>query len=207
MPADSAQHASPDCSFRSAPLPVAVRQPGADVVAAVTTLLVVALMYGVFTTLRTPAGTAGVRPATLAPISVAVAADPRPARASFDSVSAAVYENHRQGQVLIAQWARSLTQRDANAHFALYASSFRASDGTTRPVWESKRRKSVLSAERIPQSVRDLRIEHASPDRLVAHFLFGDHAEAPRVTLVLVREGANWRIAAETTEVPATQAG
>lgn len=207
MPADSVPHASPDCSFRSAPLPVAVRHPGGDVVAAVTTLLVVALMYGVFTNLRSPAGTAGVRPATLAPISMAVAADPRPTRASFDSVSAAVYENHRQGQALVAQWARTLVQRDPNAHVALYASSFRASDGSARPVWESNRRKTVLFAERIPQTVRDLRIEHSSPERLVAHFLFGEHAEAQRVTLVLVREGANWRIAAEATETPATQAG
>ncbi|MBL8380867.1 MAG: hypothetical protein JNM79_23555 [Burkholderiales bacterium] len=186
---------------------MALRRPGADVAAAVTTLLVTALMYGVFTNLRVPSGTAAIRPAALAPISAAVAADPRPARAGFDSVSAAVYENHRQGQALVAHWARTLAQRDPNAHVALYSSSFRAGDGSTRPVWESNRRKSVLFAERIPQSVRDLRIEHVSPERLVAHFVFGDHADAQRVSLVLVREGASWRIAAETTETPATQAG
>jgi hypothetical protein len=196
MPDHPCQPARLDHTFRSVPPRALPRNPRTDLAAALTSLAVVAVMFGLFTILRVPAAPRPAGAAALSPISTAVAAETRTPRSPGTSVSAAVFENHRQAQALVGQWAQTYAGREPDAHLALYSSVFRPPGGVTRPAWESERRKAVLFAERIDAAVRDLRIEHVSPERLVAHFEFGD-ARGQRVTLTLGRERGQWRVVSE----------
>jgi hypothetical protein len=131
-------------------------------------------------------------PAAVAPLVVAAVATP--ADTALDDA-----------KTTVEGWARAWSARDVNAYLAYYGSAFAPERGASRAAWDKTRRQMIERRRSISVTVKDLRLERVSTDRIVARYTQDYVADTYRETgtpkrLVLEREGSGWRIVAETAD-------
>ncbi|MBL8381684.1 MAG: nuclear transport factor 2 family protein [Burkholderiales bacterium] len=153
--------------------------------------------------LSAPVLAASPAPATPPAVSPAVA----PPRAS--TLGAQDLEDAEQA---IFGWAAAWSGRDAERYLAAYAAAFVPDRGMNRAAWERARRNRLAGARSIEVTLRNLQVEPVAGERVIARFAQDYSADNYRERgtakmLVLVREGGQWRIAAETEEARAAAAG
>lgn len=149
--------------------------------------------------------TASTEKAAAEPASAGVTVGTPAAPASPESL-------HREVSDTVDAWSRAWSARDADAYLAFYAPAFAPARGQSREAWAAQRRQRLAAAGSISVGVRDLRVEHESADRVVVRYLQDYAADRLRETgtpkrLLMVREAAGWRIAAETEERAGRKAG
>lgn len=113
-----------------------------------------------------------------------------------------------EARVTIDAWAQSWSQRDVSAYLAFYGKGFVPERGVSRAAWEKARRAAIERRSRILVTVNNLQLESTAPDRLVASYTQDYAADTYRETgtpkrLELAREGATWRIVAESAAAAA----
>lgn len=104
----------------------------------------------------------------------------------------------RSPEEVVASWAQAWANREADAVVALYSGSFTApteSAGST--AWLEQRREQVATGPVPDPVVEGLRVEPEGDDRRVVRFVQKFGTNSLRKELILVREGASWRIVAE----------
>lgn len=112
----------------------------------------------------------------------------------------------------IDAWARAWSERDVSRYLGFYSSEFSPDRGVSRSAWENQRRKRLQAPSSISVSIRDLRLEPLTADRMIARFAQDYAADTYRESgtlkmLVLVREAAGWRIAVEALQTVPARAG
>ena len=117
-----------------------------------------------------------------------------------------------QSEATISEWARAWSARDAGRYLGFYSAGFLPDHGISRSAWENKRRQRLQAPRSITVAIRDLRLEPLGENRMIARFAQDYAADSYRETgtrkmLLLVREAAGWRIAAETVDAAPSTAG
>jgi ketosteroid isomerase-like protein len=138
----------------------------------------------------------------LAPLALAPASAPAPALAVTSPAPGLMPDGDAQARALVERWRLAWASRDVQAYLDCYSPEFVPADGQARPTWEAARRKNLASRSDIRIGVSALRLERLSDNQIKAFFLqdyaagsYQEHARAK--SLLLVRRGENWQIAAE----------
>ena len=110
-----------------------------------------------------------------------------------------------EAKATVEAWARAWSERDVATYLGYYGEGFAPENDASRADWEKSRRQMIERRRKIAVTVRDLRVEQLSDDRVVARYTQDYVADTYRESgtpkrLVLVREGAGWRIVAETND-------
>lgn len=104
----------------------------------------------------------------------------------------------RSPEEVVASWAQAWANREADAVVALYSSTFTApTDSAGSAAWLEQRREQVATGPTPDPVVEGLRVEPDGADRRVVRFVQKFGTNSLRKELILVREGASWRIVAE----------
>jgi hypothetical protein len=110
----------------------------------------------------------------------------------------------RESTTMVEAWAKAWSEQRVEDFLAFYSNTFEPSDGSSRASWEAERRERISSPARIDVRVALTDLRRLDDDRVEVTFL--QSYESDRVTdvvlktLELLREGGNWRIAAERVE-------
>jgi ketosteroid isomerase-like protein len=140
-------------------------------------------------------------PAARAPVHQGAAATAIPANERAPAPApAAVAET--EARELVTQWAAAWSARDVSRYLAFYAPDFTPDKGVPLAAWEATRRKRLQAPRSIKVEVRDLRIETAGDNRLIARFTQDYAADAYRESgttklLLLTRRDGAWKIVTE----------
>lgn len=104
----------------------------------------------------------------------------------------------RSPEEVVASWAQAWANREADAVVALYSSAFTApTDSAGSAAWLEQRREQVATGPTPDSVVEGLRVEPDGADRRIVRFVQKFGTNSLRKELILVREGASWRIVAE----------
>lgn len=144
---------------------------------------------------------AAVAPAAPAPTAIApatVTAIAAPAAADVDEV---------QARDMVERWRQAWASRDVEAYLDCYSPAFLSADVQARSAWAAARRKKLSNGSPIDLRLHDIRVERIGSDRLRAVFLqdyaSGSYRETARPkTLLLSKQGGDWRIAREWQGAP-----
>jgi ketosteroid isomerase-like protein len=106
---------------------------------------------------------------------------------------------------LLEAWRSAWTQRDIAAYLNAYSQQFAPADGNSRDGWVAARTKKLSTGAPIDIQMHDLAIERIDADQFKATFLqdyaSGSYRETARAkTLLMAREGGEWRIRQERLE-------
>jgi uncharacterized protein (TIGR02266 family) len=132
-------------------------------------------------------------------LSNAAASDPEPpAQAVADS---ALIEAKLQAELLIRRWARAWSDQKPEDYLAAYGAGFEPPAGLSRSQWEAQRRQRLTSPNFIEVLVEDLQVtvlsETAAEGRFLQTYRSDRFQDQGKKTLILVREGGQWRIQEE----------
>ena len=110
-----------------------------------------------------------------------------------------------EARTTVEAWARAWSERDVAAYLGYYGDGFAPENSAGRAAWEKARRQMIERRHNIAVTVRNLRIEQVSDQRVVARYTQDYAADAYRESgtpkrLVLAREGQVWRIVAEAND-------
>jgi hypothetical protein len=110
-----------------------------------------------------------------------------------------------EAKTTVEAWARAWSERDVATYLGYYGDGFAPTDSASRAAWEKSRRQMIERRRNIAVTVRNLRVEQVSDQRVVARYTQDYVADAYRESgtpkrLVLAREGQVWRIVAEGTD-------
>ena len=133
--------------------------------------------------------------APVTPILAAPGATPLPAS------QPAINEPQEIAELLEA-WRAAWATRDAASYLSFYSSEFSPADGGSREQWAAARRKKLAPGPQITLDIQKLHIERIDDRKFVATFrqdyAAGNYRETGTAkTLLVIREGENWRIAGE----------
>jgi len=143
---------------------------------------------------------APVVPAALPTVAPAVAPKPLPI-----TDATPVAKPLDEARTTVEAWARAWSERDVATYLGYYGQGFAPENNASRSAWEKSRRQMIERRHNIAVTVRDLRVEALSDERVVARYTQDYVADAYRESgtpkrLVLAREGAVWRIVAEAND-------
>lgn len=106
----------------------------------------------------------------------------------------------RAVRAAVAAWADAWSARNVDAYLAHYAKAFKPASGQTVERWKAQRRDRVGKPESITVALSDLSVS-IDGNRAVVKFeqdyRSDDFKVVDRKTLVMVREGQNWKIVEE----------
>ena len=110
-----------------------------------------------------------------------------------------------EAKTTVEAWARAWSERDVATYLGYYGQGFTPENDASRPAWEKSRRQMIERRRHIAVTVRDLRVEALSDERVVARYTQDYVADAYHESgtpkrLVLAREGTVWRIVAEAND-------
>lgn len=103
----------------------------------------------------------------------------------------------RTVEEVVASWAQSWADRDADAVVALYSESFAAPAGAGRGPWLSERREQIVTGPVPASRVENMQVRTEDENRRVVTFVHRFGNNALRKELTLVRESGSWRIVNE----------
>jgi hypothetical protein len=104
----------------------------------------------------------------------------------------------RTPEEVVATWAQSWANREADAVLSLYSTTFKPPvENTTSKEWLGQRREQVVSGPLPDRMVEKLKIVPEGTDNRIATFVQRFGANSLTKELVLVREAGSWRIAQE----------
>jgi hypothetical protein len=103
---------------------------------------------------------------------------------------------------LLADWRSAWAQRDVANYLIAYSKDFKPADGSSRGSWVAARTKKVAEGAPITLDIHQLRLDRVDSDHFKASFLqdyaAGNFRETARPkTLLIAREGSEWRIIEE----------
>lgn len=103
----------------------------------------------------------------------------------------------RTVEEVVASWAQSWADRDADAVAALYSESFAAPAGAGRGPWLSERREQIVTGPVPDSRVQNMQVRNEDENRRVVTFVHRFGNNSLRKELTLVRESGSWRIVNE----------
>ena len=135
------------------------------------------------------------------PVTAAAPSPAASAQATTEPAAAPIDE----AKATVEAWARAWSERDVTRYLRYYGEGFAPENSASRAAWEKSRRQMIERRRSIAVTVRDLRVEPLSDQRVVAHYMQDYVADAYRESgtpkrLVLAREGPSWRIVAEAND-------
>jgi hypothetical protein len=156
--------------------------------------------------LATTAKPATTAPAAPPPTTAAAAAAPASAPVPAPATAPAATAEPDPGEAakaLVAAWASAWSERRVDSYLAFYGKEFTPERGVARSDWEKSRRQKIASRKTISVAVRDLAVSAAGDQRLTARFVQdysadGFSEKGTAKTLLLAREGKDWRIVGES---------
>lgn len=103
---------------------------------------------------------------------------------------------------LLTDWRSAWAQRDVANYLIAYSKDFKPADGSSRGTWAAARAKKVAEGAPITLDIHQLRLDRVDADHFKASFLqdyaAGNFRETARPkTLLIAREGSEWRIIEE----------
>lgn len=142
-----------------------------------------------------------ISPPVPAPVTVAEAAVPVAVAITQEKQPEAVAESP-QVLDMLEHWRLAWSSRAVDAYLGFYSGDFVPADGTSRSAWAEGRRKNLLSKSKIDVQIDNVNIasadEHHAKVQLLQSYESGRYKETGRPkTLLLTREGDDWRIVGE----------
>jgi hypothetical protein len=139
-----------------------------------------------------------------APTTAMLAAPITPAPEPISAVTPKITDEKQLGN-LLEMWRSAWMQRDIAAYLNTYSKDFSPADGSSRDDWVAARTKKLSTGAPIDIQVSNLDIERIDADHFKLSFLqdyaSGSYREMARAkTLLIVREGDDWRITKERLE-------
>jgi ketosteroid isomerase-like protein len=106
---------------------------------------------------------------------------------------------------LLEAWRSAWTQRDTAAYLSTYSQDFAPADGNGREAWVEARKKKLSTGAPIDVRIHNLGLERIDEHHFKATFrqdyASGSYREIARPkTLLIAREGSDWRITREWQE-------
>lgn len=103
---------------------------------------------------------------------------------------------------LLGAWRSAWAQRDVAGYLGAYSKDFKPADGSSRDTWAAARTQKVATGAPITLDIRQLTVDRIDADHFKATFLqdyaAGNYRETARPkTMLIAREGAEWRIIEE----------
>ena len=97
-------------------------------------------------------------------------------------------------------WVEAWSARDAEAYLAFYGNGFKTPDGRARDEWATERKERLARPEFIKVKLANLKIDlkgNIAKIRYQQHYESNILKDVSRKTLVMSREGQNWKIIEE----------
>lgn len=125
------------------------------------------------------------------------------ARASI-AAAPKIPDEQQVGQ-LVEEWRSAWQSRDIGGYLKAYGTGFSPSDGNSREAWVTARQKKLATGAAINLKINDLKIERVDQRQFKTSFrqdyASGSYREIARPkTLLIVREGDEWKIVRESQE-------
>ena len=121
----------------------------------------------------------------------------RKATAAGAAGSAAVAVDSAEN--VVRSWATNWAERNAEGVLLLYSPSFQAPGVAGSAEFLDQRREQITNGPEVSAKLEDIQVQAHSADRRTVTFVQKVGGDRVKKQLVLVREGGNWRIVAETT--------
>lgn len=104
---------------------------------------------------------------------------------------------------LLTDWRSAWAQRDVANYLIAYSKDFKPADGSSRGTWAATRAKKVAEGAPITLDIHQLTLDRVDADHFKVSFLqdyaSGNYRESARPkTMLIAREGSEWRIIEET---------
>jgi len=103
---------------------------------------------------------------------------------------------------LVERWADRWSARDFLAYRAFYVDDFKPPGGTSTSDWETERQRRLAQAKTPSIRIEALETLAAGKQqmrtRFIQHYQAGQYRDVVRKELLWIKQGNNWRIAAET---------
>jgi len=139
------------------------------------------------------------KPAGEAPAKPAAEAPPKPAPVAVAPAKATAED----AVMVVEDWARAWSAKDADAYLAFYAPDFNVPGGEKRESWEKTRRQRVAAPKSVSVVVEGLKAELQGEGKASVSFrqLYKSDvlSVASNKTLVMVLVDGRWRIQQETS--------
>lgn len=132
-------------------------------------------------------------------------AAPIPAAAPVATAPKLEIADEKQIGDLLEAWRSAWTQRDTAAYLSTYSQDFSPADGNGRATWVEARKKKLSAGAPIEVRIHNLGLERIDVDHFKATFrqdyASGSYREIARPkSLLIAREGSDWRITREWQE-------
>ena len=122
----------------------------------------------------------------------AAAPAPAPAKPTAEDVA-----------IVVEDWARAWSSKDADAYLAFYAPDFRVPGGEKREAWEKSRRQRITAPKSVSVSVDGAKVEFQGDGKASVSFRQQYKSDVlsavTNKTLMLVLVDGRWRIQQETS--------
>jgi hypothetical protein len=118
------------------------------------------------------------------------------------SPAATATQTEAQVRDLIERWRQAWSRRDVQAYLTLYSNQFVPAKGSSMKEWAENRRKNFLGVSSISVKLHAIRLTPIDDKRvsvsLIQDYVSDRYTELGQPkTLVLIREGKDWRIVSE----------
>lgn len=101
----------------------------------------------------------------------------------------------------ISTWANAWAEQDADTYIGAYGSNFQPQDNLSRSAWEKARRQRLASPSSISLAINQPSISFLDSDlaivKFVQNYRSDSYKDTVKKTLLLEREGGQWRIVRE----------
>ncbi len=105
---------------------------------------------------------------------------------------------------IILKWRNAWQAKDVKGYLSMYSKRFKPQKRMSLKTWKKKRRRSLSRPKFIIVGIENLVVDMKSDTRAVATFVqeytSDRYADMVKKTLVLVKEGTNWKISRETSK-------